>query len=54
MLKIDDCLKFQIQIANGQLEKPLPTTTLKFEIGDDNNAEHFVIMNNHKVTFFEE
>ena len=32
-LKIDDAPNFQIQVANGQLEKPLSTATLKFEIG---------------------
>ena len=35
---------FQIQVANGQLEKPLSTATLKFEIGDNSFAEHFVVM----------
>ena len=32
ILKIDDPPNFQIQVANGQLEKPTATTTLKFEI----------------------
>ena len=44
LLKIDDPPNFQIQVANGQLEKPISTTTLKFEIGDDSFAEHFVVM----------
>ena len=44
ILKIDDPPKFQIQVANGQLEKPLSTATLKFEIGDNSFAEHFVVM----------
>ena len=35
ILKIDDPPNFQIQVANGQLEKPLSTATLKFEIGDN-------------------
>ena len=35
ILKIDDPPNFQIQVANGQLEKPLSTTTLKFEIGEN-------------------
>ena len=35
ILKNDDPPNFQIQVANGQLEKPLSTTTLKFEIGDN-------------------
>ena len=46
-LKIDHPLNFQIQVANvanGQLEKPLSTATLKFEIGDNTFAEHFIIM----------
>ena len=44
ILKIDDPPIFQIQVANGQLEKPLPTGTLKFKIGDNSFAEHFVVM----------
>ena len=44
ILKIDDPPNFQIQVANGQLEKPLSTVTLKFEIGDNSFAEHFVVM----------
>ena len=44
ILKIDDPPNFQIQVANGQLEKPLLTATLKFEIGDNSFAEHFVVM----------
>ena len=37
---------FQIQVANGQLEKPTATATLKFDIGDHIFAEHFVVMKN--------
>ena len=45
ILKIDDPPpNFQIQVASGQLEKPLSTATLKFEIGDNIFAEHFVVM----------
>ena len=44
ILKIDDLPNFQIQVVNGRLEKPLSTTTLKFEIGDNTFAEHFVVM----------
>ena len=44
ILRIDDSPNFQIQVANGQLEKPLSTATLKFEIGDKSFAEHFVVM----------
>ena len=46
ILKIDDPPNFQIQVANGQLEKPTPTATLKFDIGDHIFAEHFVVMKN--------
>ena len=42
--KIDDLPNFQIQAANGQLEKPLSTATLKLEVGDNTFAEHFVVM----------
>ena len=44
ILKIDDPPNFQIEVANGQLEKPIATTTLKFDIGDHIFAEHFVVM----------
>ena len=44
ILKIDDPPNFQIQVANGQLEKPLSTATLKFEIGENSFAEHFIVM----------
>ena len=44
ILKIDEPPNFQIQVANCQLEKPLSTVTLKFEIGDNSFAEHFVVM----------
>ena len=43
-LKIDEPPNFQIQVANGQLEKPLATAALKFEIGDITYAEFFVVM----------
>ena len=46
ILKIDDRPNFQIQVANGQLEKPTATTTLKVDIGDHIFAEHFVVMKN--------
>ena len=44
VLKIDEPPNFQIQVANGQLEKPISTATLKFEIGIISFAEHFVVM----------
>ena len=46
ILKIDDPPNFQIQVANGQLEKPTATATLKFDIGDHIFAELFVVMKN--------
>ena len=59
ILEIDDPAIFQIQVANGQLEKPLATATLKFELGDNTFAEHFVVMKkfnraNNWVAFYEE
>ena len=44
ILKIGNPPNFQIQVANGQIEKPLSTATLNFEIGDNSFAEHFVVM----------
>ena len=44
IFKMDDPPNFQIQVANGQLEKPISTTTLDFDIGDNGFAEHFVVM----------
>ena len=44
ILKIDDPPIFQIQVANGQLEKPLSPATPKIEYGDNSFAEHFVVM----------
>ena len=43
ILKIHDAPIFQIQIAKGQLEKPLATATLKIVIEDKIFAEHFVV-----------
>ena len=44
ILKINDPPNFQIQVANGQLKKPLSTATIKYEIGDNTFAGHFVVM----------
>ena len=44
ILKIDCPPNFQIQVSNGQLEKPSSTATLKFEIGGNSFVEHFVVM----------
>ena len=44
ILKIDHPPNFQIQVANGQLKKPLSTATLKSETGDNTFAEHFIVM----------
>ena len=46
ILKIDDPPNFQFQVANGQLEKPIATAKLKFDIGDHMFAEHFVVLKN--------
>ena len=46
ILKIDDIHNFQMQVANGQLEKPTATATLKFDIGDHIFAELFVVRTN--------
>ena len=46
ILKIDDPPNLQIQVANGRLEKPTATATIKFDIGDHIFAEHFVVMKN--------
>ena len=44
ILKIDDPPNFQIQVANGQLEKPTATATLKFDIGYHIFAENLFVM----------
>ena len=44
ILKNDNPPNFQLQVANGQLERPLSTATLKFEIGDNTFAEHLVVI----------
>ena len=44
ILKIDEPPNFQIRVTNGQLEKPILTAALKFEVGDNGFAEHFVVM----------
>ena len=46
IFKIDDLPNFQIQVANGQLKKPISTATLKIDIGDNTFAENFVVMKN--------
>ena len=46
ILKIDDPPSFGMQVANDQLEKPISTVTLKFSIGDNTFADHFVVMKN--------
>ena len=43
ILKIDDPPNFQKQVAKGQLEKLLATTTVKFETGDNTFAEHLLV-----------
>ena len=46
IFKIEDPPNLQIQVANGQLEKPISTTTLKFDIGDNTFAKPSVVMKN--------
>ena len=46
IFKTDNYPNFQIQVANSQLKKPLATAKLKFYIGDNTFAEHFVVMKN--------
>ena len=46
IFKNDDPPNFQIQVANGHLEKPISTATPKFDIGDNTFGEHFVEMKN--------
>ena len=46
ILEIDGPPNFQTRVANGQIEKPLATAGLIFEIGDNIFAEHFVLMKN--------
>ena len=46
ILNLDDPPNFQIEVANGQLEKPKATITLKIDIGDKTFAENFVVMKN--------
>ena len=46
IFKIEDPPNFQIQVANGQLEKLISTATLKVDIGVNTFAEQFVVMKN--------
>ena len=46
VFKSDDPPNFQNQVATGHLEKPIATTTLKFDIEDNNFAEYLVLMKN--------
>ena len=59
IFKIDDFTHFQIQVANFQLEKPLATGTLQFDLGDNTFDEHNCRVGetdkpNHRVALFEE
>ena len=38
--------EFQIMIANGQLEAPIATVELQFEVGDITSREKFIVMTN--------
>ena len=46
ILKIEDPPNFQLQVVNGQLEKPIATATFNFDIGDHIFTESFVVMKN--------
>ena len=46
ILKIDNPPNFQIQVANGQLEKLIATATLNVDTGGHTFAEHLVVMKN--------
>ena len=39
-------LEFQIMVANGQLEAPIATVELQFEISDIKFREKFIVMTN--------
>ena len=43
-LEIGDAPNFQIQVADGQLEKPLVTASLQLVMGDNIFVEHFVVI----------
>ena len=38
--------EFQIMVASGQLEAPLATVDLQFEVGDNTLREKFIVMTN--------
>ena len=38
--------EFQIMVANGQLEAPIATVELQFEVGDITFKENFIVMTN--------
>ena len=46
IFEIDDPPNFENLSANGQLEKPIATATLKFYMGNNTCAEHFDLMKN--------
>ena len=46
IFKIGNPPDFEFQVANGQLEKPLATATLKFDVWDHTFAQHFAVMKN--------
>ena len=46
IFQINDPPSFQIQVTNDQLEKPMTTATLEFDIGDHTFSENFGVMKN--------
>ena len=47
---MNDPPNFQVLVANGQLEKPIATATIKFGIEDQIFAKHFVLIINMTKT----
>ena len=48
--KIDYPHNFQVQLANGQFQKPIATVSLKFDIGDHAFAENSGVVKNLTVS----
>ena len=46
IFKFNKLPKFQIQVAEGQSERPLARNTPKLDIGDNTFAERFVVLKN--------
>ena len=44
IFKVDDPPNFRIQVANGELQKPMTTATVKFDIAYNTFAKYFVLV----------